>query len=196
MPYVNIKVTREGVTREQKAALDRGGDGFVGTGTAEEPGHDARGDRRGRSRQLGGGRLGRDGISQEQVMNAQTEFASVLAVMDDYFAGLHHSDTTLLRRAFHPEAHYACATPGTLLHWDMAHYFSVVDQRPSPASRGQAPQDRVLCVEFAGPVTALVRATCAIAPKVFTDFLILVKLEGRWQILSKVFHYELSDEQA
>jgi hypothetical protein len=31
---------------------------------------------------------------------------------------------------------------------------------------------------------------CAIGTKRFTDFLTLIKLEGRWQIISKVFHFE------
>ncbi|MES2942024.1 MAG: nuclear transport factor 2 family protein, partial [Pseudomonadota bacterium] len=29
-----------------------------------------------------------------------------------------------------------------------------------------------------------------IAPKFFSDFLTLIKLDGRWQIITKVFHYE------
>jgi hypothetical protein len=30
-----------------------------------------------------------------------------------------------------------------------------------------------------------------IRPKHFTDLLTLVHVDGRWQIISKVFHYEL-----
>ena len=44
--------------------------------------------------------------------------------------------------------------------------------------------------EFAGPVTALVRLHCAIGPRYFTDLLTLIHLDGRWQIIAKVFHYE------
>ncbi|WP_429097677.1 nuclear transport factor 2 family protein [Aminobacter sp. BE322] len=46
-------------------------------------------------------------------------------------------------------------------------------------------------MEFAGPVTAFVRLNCAIGPKPFTDLLSLVKVDGRWQIVSKVFHFDL-----
>jgi hypothetical protein len=117
-------------------------------------------------------------------------FDEVVEVLGDYFDGLHHSDTARLRRVFHPHAHYFCATDGTLLHLDMDHYFPVVDQRPSPASQGHGRTDRVVAIEFAGPVTAFARLECSIPPKSFTDLLTLVKLEGRWQIVSKVFHYE------
>jgi 4-oxalocrotonate tautomerase len=44
---------------------------------------------------------------------------------------------------------------------------------------------------FAGPVTVFVKAECAIPPKAFIDFLILVKLDGEWRIVSKVFHFTL-----
>ena len=92
---------------------------------------------------------------------------------------------------FHPLATYCCATEGELLHLGMAEYLAVVDQRPSPASKGQLRHDEIVSVEFAGPVTAFVKARCVIAPKSFTDFLSLVKLGGRWQIVSKVFHFDL-----
>lgn len=118
-------------------------------------------------------------------------FEEVVQVLGRYFDGLHHSDTGILREVFHPQAHYFCATDGELLHLDMQQYFPVVDKRPSPASQGHARTDRILGIEFAGPVTALARLECAIPPKDFIDLLTLVKLQGRWQIVSKVFHYTL-----
>ncbi|MEO8155257.1 MAG: nuclear transport factor 2 family protein [Rhizobacter sp.] len=119
------------------------------------------------------------------------EFEPVAAVLRDYFEGLYRSDTQILRRVFHPSALYACATDGSLLALGMDAYFPVVDKRPSPASRGEARADSIISIEFAGPVTALARVECAILPKRFTDLLTLVKLDGRWQIIAKVFHYEL-----
>lgn len=119
------------------------------------------------------------------------EFEPVVAVLRDYFDGLYRSDTQTLRRVFHPAALYACASDGTLLTLGMGEYFPIVDKRPSPASRGDARTDRIIAIEFAGPVTALARVECSILPKRFTDLLTLVKLDGRWQIIAKVFHYEL-----
>jgi len=36
-----------------------------------------------------------------------------------------------------------------------------------------------------------VRAECSIGPKFFTDFLTLIRTDNRWQIISKVFHFDL-----
>jgi hypothetical protein len=120
-----------------------------------------------------------------------TNFAAVAAVLGRYFDGLYYSDTALLRSVFHPRAHYVCATDGTLTHLGMDEYFPIVDRRPSPASRNEARADRIVAIEFAGPVTAFARVECAIGPKFFSDLLTFVFVEGRWQIVSKVFHFDL-----
>ena len=116
---------------------------------------------------------------------------AILAALQLYFDGLHHSDTQLLERAFHPEAIYASATGGDLVHLTMDEYFPMVDARPSPASRGEARTDRVMSIDLAGPVTAIARVECSIGPKHFTDLLTLVHVDGRWQIIAKVFHFDL-----
>ena len=126
---------------------------------------------------------------QEAHTSHGTPFAEVSAVLAEYFDGLHHGDTQRLRRVFHPEAHYFCATEGTLLHLDMAQYFPLVDRRPSPASRGEERTDQILGIAFAGPVTAVARVACSIGRRHFIDLLTLVKLQDRWQIVSKVFHF-------
>ena len=122
-------------------------------------------------------------------------YAEITSALSDYFDGLYCSDTARLARVFHPRAHYVCATEGTLTYLTMDEYFPIVDKRPSPASCGELRSDRVISVEFAGPVTALVRAECAIGPKHFSDFLTFVRLDGGphagWRIISKVFHFDL-----
>ena len=39
------------------------------------------------------------------------------------------------------------------------------------------------------PVTAMVRAQCSIPGRTFIDLLTLVKVDQRWQIISKVFDF-------
>jgi Putative lumazine-binding len=124
----------------------------------------------------------------------QTSFDAVVEVLKKYFDGLYNGDTKILRNVFHPTALYACATDGTLLTLNMSEYFPIVDKRVSPASRGDVRTDHILSIEFAGPVTAFARVECSIAPKNFTDLLTLVYVDQRWQIISKVFHYELDGE--
>jgi hypothetical protein len=119
-------------------------------------------------------------------------FGDIEAVLAAYFEGLYRSDTDILRHVFHPAALYACATGGTLLTLRMEEYLPMVAKRPSPASRDEARTDRIIAIEFVGPVTALARVQCSILPKHFSDVLTLLFVEGRWQVISKVFHFELA----
>lgn len=127
-------------------------------------------------------------------MSGPSAFGAITAAMADYFDGLYLSDTVRLKRVFHPEAQYVCASEGTLTRLSMAEYFPVVDARPSPASRSEPRADRIISIQFAGPVTAFVRAECAIGPKRFTDFLTFIRLDGEWRIIAKVFHFDLIEE--
>jgi len=127
------------------------------------------------------------------------DYTAVAAVLQTYFDGLYHSDTARLREAFHPQARYVCATEAEangskLLHLSMDEYFPIVDARPSPAGRGEARADRIVSIEFAGPVTAFARVECAIGPKALNDLLTLVKTDGAWRIIAKVFHFDLKEE--
>lgn len=121
------------------------------------------------------------------------EFASVEATLSEYFDGLYFGDVERLKQVFHSQAQYACATSGEAQVLSMAQYWPVVEQRVSPSSQNQRRFDEIISIEFAGPVTAFARVECAILPKHFTDFLTLIKVDGRWQIIAKIFHYTLSN---
>lgn len=118
-------------------------------------------------------------------------YEAVARVLTKYFDGLYESNVGLLNEVFHDRAHYVTVTDGEFLYRTMAEYFPVVQARPSPASQGELRSDRIVSIEFAGPVTALARVECAIGAKAFTDLLTLIFIDGRWQIISKVFHFDL-----
>ncbi len=118
-------------------------------------------------------------------------YAAIVQVMSEYFDGLHHSDSNRLSRVFHPQAHYVCPTEDALVYRTMSEYFPIVDARESPASRGEPRHDRIVSIEFSGPALAFVRAECSIGPKFFTDFLTFIRTNDQWQIISKVFHFDL-----
>lgn len=118
-------------------------------------------------------------------------YAAIAAVLQSYFDGLHDSDSAKLRGVFHPLATYTCATEKPLLHMGMTDYFALVDKRPSPRSRGEQRRDRIVSMEIAGPDAAFARVECAIGPRFCTDLLTLVRIDGRWLIMAKVFHYDL-----
>jgi len=130
-------------------------------------------------------------MAVNEIQSIETEFVAITKIISTYFDGLYNSDTSKLANVFHPRAHYVCVTDGTMLHLDMGEYLPIVDERPSPASRGEKRHNHILSLDFAGPVTAYARVECSIKEKLFTDFLTFIFVEGKWQIISKVFHYEI-----
>ncbi|MEM1449399.1 MAG: nuclear transport factor 2 family protein [Planctomycetota bacterium] len=111
-------------------------------------------------------------------------------VLRDYFDGLFASDVESLGRALHSEARYVDALRAPLHPLSVDEYLPIVADRESPASRGEARRDRIVSIDFAGDSAAIARVECSIGPRAYTDLLTLVREDGRWAIVSKVFHHE------
>lgn len=122
------------------------------------------------------------------------DIPGVLETITQYLDGLYHGNTDLLEKALHPEARYVCAVGDTLINLLRAEYLPIVARRTAPASLNAERRDQITDLQFAGPKTAFVRLNCAVAERYFTDFLTLIKDHERWQIISKVFHYDILPE--
>lgn len=112
----------------------------------------------------------------------------ICGVLQEYFDALHFCDVEKLQTVFHPKAIYATADEVPLLYRTMDDYVPVVAARQSPASRGEARRDHIDAIDLAGENTAVARVRCSIGQRDFVDFLTLVRTDGRWQIIAKVFH--------
>ena len=119
--------------------------------------------------------------------------ATIESALQEYFDGLYHGDTDRLSRVFPPAGDLRLGDRGRAVHRTMEEYFPIVDGRPSPASHRETRRDRVVFIDEVGPVTAVARVECSIGPKHFDDVLTLVRIDDRWQIIAKVFHYELAE---
>ena len=86
-----------------------------------------------------------------------------------------------------------CEENGSLTPLPRDQWLEAVRSRPSPQSRGLPRHDRILQIDQASPTTAFVKLNCAIPPRFFTDYLSLLKVEGRWQVAQKVFATERRD---
>ncbi|WP_370155456.1 nuclear transport factor 2 family protein [Ferrovibrio sp.] len=115
----------------------------------------------------------------------------ILAVVQIYLDGLYEGDTAKLRQAFHPASSLFAAADGKLMHVPREEWCKMVEGRASPKANGQGREyDRILSVDRTGPDTAMVKLNCAILPRVFTDYLSLIRLDGRWVVISKTFTAE------
>ena len=69
--------------------------------------------------------------------------------------------------------------------------YDLLENRLSPKDRNQPRYDRIISIDISGPEAALAKVQTAYGDRFFTDYLSLLKIEGRWQIITKTFTYVL-----
>lgn len=113
----------------------------------------------------------------------------ILAVVQIYLDGLYEGDTAKIRQSFHPASSlFAVAADGKLVNMPREEWCKMVEGRASPKASGLTREhEQILSVDITGPNTALVKLNCAIAPRFFTDYLSLIRLDGRWVVINKTF---------
>lgn len=117
-------------------------------------------------------------------------YAHIVELLHHYHDGLHRCDTQLLAKVFHENAIYFTASGGEEICLDMATYLPKVAERTPPGSSDAPLHYHIESIELAGPVTAIARARSSMWGKDFIDILTLVRTEGQWKVISKVFHHE------
>jgi hypothetical protein len=104
-----------------------------------------------------------------------------------YLDGLYEGDADKLASVFHETSALTYEQDGKLTVLPRDQWLKWVRERGSPQSKGLARDDAILQVDQAGPTTALVKVKCQIPPRYFTDYLSLLKIDGRWVVAQKVF---------
>lgn len=118
-----------------------------------------------------------------------TSFDEIARALDAYFDGFYEGDIEKLEQIFHSGAHLYSAADGPLQDDPMEAVYARVRGRTPPAARHQKRQDRILMIDRAGSESALAKVQLAIGAKLFTDYLTLLRLDGRWRIISKTYTY-------
>lgn len=114
----------------------------------------------------------------------------VANLLGTYFDALYESDETKMAAIFHANGIYATADESPPLLRDKNTYLKVLSERQSPESRGEGRRDIIDSIELAGSNTARAKVRCCIGNSNFVDYLTLIKDQGRWQIIAKVFQID------
>jgi len=117
----------------------------------------------------------------------------IKGVIQSYLDGLYESDADKIASVFHPTSALTSISNGELVITPRDTWLDNVRARPSPQQRGLPRHDRVLAIDLVSPTMAYVKLNCAIPPRFFTDQLSLLKIDGRWQIVQKVFMTEMRE---
>lgn len=116
--------------------------------------------------------------------------AKIVEVVQGYFQMLYTADSALAEKLFFPEAHVQSQDNGAVVSIDREGFKQRMAGRPVPRDRNEARDGEILHLDFAGPACAQVKLRSTMLDKLFIDYLTLLKVNGQWRIISKVFHAE------
>jgi len=115
-------------------------------------------------------------------------YVKILDVLKTYFDLIYRGDTDMIDQIFFPEATVNSVNDGKIVSIDMIGFHERIANRKSPESTGEIREDKILMIEISSPTTAIAKVECMILKNRYTDYLSLIKLQGKWGIISKVFH--------
>jgi Putative lumazine-binding len=116
---------------------------------------------------------------------ATAEIEAVTAVLHTYFRGHATASGAEMRKAFMDSAHIEGMRPEGLTSWPVHQYSNTFSGQPA-ADEDQ----RVRHIDWLDVVgdAAAAKATLKHGGVTFTDFFVLLKVEGQWKIANKVYH--------
>jgi hypothetical protein len=113
---------------------------------------------------------------------AANDFESVTRLVRYYFDGLHNGDVSKLRAIFHQDAFLKA--PG--LRRSLEQWLAAVASRPIPSKQGRAYGFKLLSIDVIKD-QAMVKLECPLFEHRYIDFLGLLKEDGRWKIVNKMY---------
>lgn len=122
---------------------------------------------------------------------AASDTAAITETVQLYLDGLYEGDTGKLAKVFHPTSSLASEDNGVLTQLPREQWLERVRSRPSGKSQGLARHDEIVQIDQSSPTSAFVKLKCQLPPRYFTDYLLLLKVDGRWQVAQKVFTTEV-----
>lgn len=116
--------------------------------------------------------------------------SDIAAVVERYFQALHECDLAKFDEVFHPTCSLFDAMDGQFTAMPIADYRAIIAKRTSPASVDQRREDALISVDLLSPDVGVAKVRLRIHDKVFADHLNLVRVEGRFMIVAKLWHDE------
>ena len=110
------------------------------------------------------------------------DFNRIKDIVQAYFDGLHNGDVTMLTSIFHQDAWLKA--PG--IRRSLNEWLTDVANRPVPAEQGHEFAFRLLSIDVVQD-QAMVKIQCPLFDFHYIDFLGLLKEQGQWLIVNKMY---------
>ena len=113
---------------------------------------------------------------------ASLEKVAIEQTVGDYFNGVAHQDLASKKRAFHPDAKMMYIDKGALVEVTQGEWY----ERTKSSTLPEANYRKIISLDVAGNAAA-VKSETDFAGFQFIDYLSLLKIDGQWKIVGKIF---------
>lgn len=118
-------------------------------------------------------------------LKAQTEIELIQETLIDYIEGTANGEPERLRKAFHENFQLYFVANDSLNVWSGKHYISNVTPGKKSNRIG-----KIISIDYANNASsAKIEIDMPDKKRIYTDYLLLLKYEGRWKIIQKSFTY-------
>lgn len=109
-------------------------------------------------------------------------------VIQDYFQGYQQADTMLIQNAFHADTRLLSVDNGKLDKTEMSDWLKNLEDRRlrGDIRKGVLKIESVDSTDYA----ASVKVKITFPAFEFTDYLSLLKIDGKWLIVGKIYHFK------
>jgi len=115
--------------------------------------------------------------------------AAIRQTVQYYFDGGKNRDSLTLRKAFHPDARMLFARDGKLVVVPIGEYITRVGSERLKPGEVDSTERKVVSVDVVGDA-AVAKLELNRPSAVLTDYMSLLKVDGRWLIVNKIFTRE------
>jgi hypothetical protein len=119
--------------------------------------------------------------------------STVESVVQLYFDGLYEGSADKIGEAFHASADLRWHEKGELKVLKVPDWLDLIRKRPSAKAQGKPREDFIVTMDRSDEATAFVKVRCQLPPRYFTDYLVAMKLNDGWQIVSKSYRYDIRE---
>lgn len=118
--------------------------------------------------------------------------AAIRQTVQYYFDGGKNRDSLTLRKAFHPEARMLFAREGKLVVVPIGEYITRVGSESLKPGEVDSTERKVVSVDVMGDA-AVAKLELKRPNAVLTDYMSLLKVDGRWLIVNKIFTRDMRE---
>lgn len=110
---------------------------------------------------------------------------TIKMTLETYFKGHATGNASYIREAFMETAHIEGFRENTFLAWTLEEYCAIFLGKPAD---DEASRSRTIDVIDVSGKAAMAKATLAHGAMTFTDYFVLLEVDGRWKIANKTFY--------